>query len=71
VLLDMDKLNDMKQFVKEDRAADIERELNAVSTAEEGVCAMDKIRISGDIRGIRPFSSGEVLSDDVEYNVGF
>ena len=71
VLLDMDKLNDMKQFVKEDRAADIERELNAVSTAEEGVCAMDKIRISGDIRGIRPFSSGELLSDDVEYNVGF
>jgi hypothetical protein len=86
VLLDMDKLQDMKQYVKEDRAVTIERALGADS--ESGVCAMDKIRIDGDIRGIRPsgplsgplsgpfsgpFSGNGVVEDGESdnYNIGF
>jgi DNA-directed RNA polymerase II subunit RPB1 len=78
VLLDMDKLQDMKQYVKEDRAGNIERALGADS--ESGVCAMYKIRIDGDIRGIRPSGplsgplSGNGIVEDGEsdnYNIGF
>jgi len=66
LLLDMDKLQESKQYQSENRTADIETALQL--EVDEGACAMERLRIHGDIRNIAPLPPVATIDN---YNVGF
>jgi DNA-directed RNA polymerase II subunit RPB1 len=65
VLLDLDKFKETRQFNQDDRVAKIEE---ALEMQDEGICSLDKIRISGNIRDI---ASIHVISPETVLDIGF